>query len=89
MTTNPLIAAELAIVLAPLNKFLSDLQQPGVNTETTVQEFSKLQLSLLQNAPGMQSVGINQIAAQLQQKLNSLVISQVSPATETAATPAA
>lgn len=84
MTTNPLIAAELAIILAPLNSFLSDLQKPGANTEAAMQDFGKLQLQLLQNAPGMESVGINQIAAQLQQKLNSLVASQTASATTTA-----
>lgn len=66
-------AAELALVLSPLNKFLTDLQQPGANTEAVVQEFGKLQLALLQNAPGAESVGVNGVAALLQQKLNGVV----------------
>jgi hypothetical protein len=73
-------AAELALVLAPLNKFLTDLQQPGANQETAVQEFGKLQLSLLANAPGAESVGINGVAAVLQQKLNSVIASVATPA---------
>lgn len=68
-------AAELALVLSPLNKFLTDLQQPGANTQLAIQEFAKLQLSLLSNAPGAESVGINGVAALLQQKLNTLVTS--------------
>lgn len=73
-------AAELALVLSPLNKFLTDLQQPGANTESVVQEFGKLQLSLLTNAPGAESVGIGGIAAILQQKLNSLIVGAALPA---------
>lgn len=91
-TTNPIAAlkaAELALVLAPLNKFLSDLQQPGANQETAVQEFGKLQLSLLANAPGAESVGINGVAALLQQKLNSVVASVAAPVVAPAAPVAA
>lgn len=90
-TADPIAAlkaAELALVLSPLNKFLSDLQVPGANTETAVQEFGKLQLSLLANAPGAESVGINGVAALLQQKLNSLVSSTAAPVTAPATTAA-
>lgn len=72
-------AAELALVVSPLNKMLTDLQQPGANAETAVQEFGKLQLSLLQNAPGAESVGINGVAALLQAKLNKLVSGLAAP----------
>ena len=90
-TTDPvaaLKAAELALVLSPLNKFLTDLQQPGANTESVVQEFGKLQLSLLANAPGAESVGISGVAALLQQKLNSVVASVATPSPTPAPTPA-
>lgn len=72
-------AAELALVFSPLNKFLTDLQVPGANTESVVQEFGKLQLSLLANAPGAESIGISGIAAVLQQKLKSAVASVAVP----------
>lgn len=89
-TTDPIAAlkaAELALVLSPLNKFLTDLQQPGANAESVIQEFGKLQLSLLANAPGAEAVGISGVAAVLQQKLNGVVSSVAAQAA--VSTPAA
>ena len=70
---NPLIAAELAVVINPLQKFLSALQAPGVNTESVIQDYTSLQLAELQNAPLIESVGIAGIAAAAQTKLNALL----------------
>jgi hypothetical protein len=70
MTTNPIIAAELAVVVNPLQTFLSALQAPGANTETVVQDYAALQLAEIQNAPLIESVGIAGIAKAAQAKLN-------------------
>jgi hypothetical protein len=83
-----LLAAELALELAPLNSFFTALQQPNVNKESVVEDFLKLQLATLENAPGGEAVGINVLAAYAQQKLNTLV-QKVAGVTPTAAAPAA
>jgi len=79
--------AELQVVLQPVNKFLTDLQQPGVNYQAVLQDFAALQLSVLSDAPVLQSVGISNIAAALQTALNNWVVS-VTPAPAPAPTSA-
>jgi hypothetical protein len=81
-STNPLAnlaAAELAIVLKPINDFLTALQQPGVNVAAVLQDFTKLQLEILGDVPALEAVGIGNIAAYLQQELNGWVNSQTNP----------
>lgn len=80
MATNPIVAAELAVIIGPLNKFLTALQAPGVNTESVVQDYTTLQLAELQNAPLLESVGIQGIAAAAQTKLNALLANAATPA---------
>lgn len=67
------LAAELAIQLGTVDMFLTALQQPNVNTEAVVQDFQKMQLNLLANAPQAESVGISGVAAAVQSQLNALV----------------
>lgn len=81
--TNPiqsLAQAELAIILKPVDNFLTALQQPDVNTETVVQDFAQLQLAAIQDIPALESVGIGNVAASLQTKLHSLVASATASA---------
>ena len=88
--TNPianLAAAELAIVIQPVNDFLTALQQPSVNTQTVIQDWAKLQLAVMSDIPALESVGIDQIAAFLQGKLNGWLASVAT--TNPTATPAA
>lgn len=84
--TNPiqsLASAELAIVLKPVDEFLTALQEPNVNIATIVQDFAKLQLAVIQDLPELEAVGIGGIAAALQKKLHNFVssVDPVVPAT--------
>lgn len=77
-STNPfqgVIAAELAIALGPINNFLTALQKPDVNIQAATQDFANLQLAEIQSAPLAESVGIQQLAALAQGKLQALVAS--------------
>ena len=74
-----IVAADIQVILQPINKFLTDLQQPGVNYQAVLQDFAALQLSVLSDAPILQSVGISNVAAALQTALNNWVAS-VTPA---------
>lgn len=75
---NNIVAADLQVILAPVNKFLTDLQQPGANTQEVIADFSQLQLAALADVPLFESVGIQNIAAGLQMALNNWV-SSVTP----------
>lgn len=81
--TNPvqsLEQAELAIILKPVDTFLTALQQPGANTENVMQDFAALQLAAIQDAPAIESVGIVNVAAAIQAKLHALVASATTAA---------
>lgn len=87
-TTQPnpiqtLASAELAIVLKPVDDFLTALQAPGANTETIVQDFAKLQLAAIQDVPELESVGIGNLAGIIQAKLHGLVNAAGGPAAGT------
>lgn len=71
--TSSIVTAELPAVLKPLDNFLTALQQPGANTETVVQEFGKLQLAEIQNAPVEENIAIDVAAAHIQEKLRNLI----------------
>lgn len=68
-----LVSAELGVVLGPLDKFLTALQMPGVNTQAVIQQFGELQLAELQQAPLIESIGIQGVASAAQTKLHSWV----------------
>lgn len=78
-TLHALSSAELAIFLKPLDAFLTALQEPGVNTETLVQDYAKLQLDSLNNVPLAESTGINVTAAGAQAQLNAIVAKAAVP----------
>lgn len=72
--TDPLAqlkAQELAVILNPIKEFLTALQQPNANVETLVSGFQIVKLAELQNIPAIESIGINNIAAIILEKLNS------------------
>jgi hypothetical protein len=77
---TPTLEAELAVVIGPLNSFLTALQAPNVNTQTVVQDYTSLQLAELQNAPLIESIGIGGVAAAAQTKLNARIASLTAPA---------
>jgi hypothetical protein len=63
--------AELALIKAPLNTFLTALQQPNENYLGVLIAFKNLQLSALQLDGPAQSALINAVAALAQAKLNA------------------
>lgn len=88
--TNPIqsiASAELAIILKPVDDFLTALQQPDANEETVVQDFARLQLAALQDLPELEAVGINGVAAAVQKKLHDFIASANPVAPVPAVTP--
>lgn len=67
-----LTAAELQVLFGPINTFLTELQRPDVNIQAVAQGWAQLQLAELQNEPLAQSVGISNIAAIAQAKINAI-----------------
>jgi hypothetical protein len=84
-----LTVAELQILAAPINQLFTDLQTPGVNYQTALQDFVKLQGALITDEPLAQTVGINNIAAFLQAKFNAGLASIDAKLEGTDASPAA
>lgn len=64
-------AAELKLVLAPIYAFLTAAQQPGANIATIVQGIKVVELEELAQVPAIEAVGIQNIAAALQAKLQA------------------
>lgn len=62
-----------AALFAPLNNFLTALQQPGVNVQTALQQVGTLSLSEVLSLPGVESDVINLAAASLQAKLATVL----------------
>ncbi len=71
MGIHDIIQAEVALFKGPLNDFLTKLQQPAVNVQAVVQDYVRLQLVALSQAPQAQSVAINKLAAMAQEALNA------------------
>ena len=86
-TPNPVVSVELPIVLKTVNDFLTALEQPGVNTQTVVDDFKTAVLQEMINSPAMQSALINTIAAAFAQKLQAVQASVTAPAAPTPAAP--
>ena len=68
-TTTSVIAQLEAVVLGPVNTFLTALQQPGVNVQTAVQDFLTLQAGEVAILPSLEADAIGDAAAALQAKL--------------------
>ena len=69
MTTNPALAQLEAVVLGPVNTFLTALQQPNANVQTAVQDFLTLQAGEVSILPTIEGLAIKDAAAALQAKL--------------------
>jgi hypothetical protein len=82
---SSIAAADLQVLLKPVNTFLTDLQQPDVNVEQVVQDFATLQVAAITDAPVLETIGIQNVAAALQTALNNWVASLATPAAPTPA----
>ncbi len=68
-TTTSVVAQLEAVVLGPVNAFLTALQQPGVNYQTAIQDFLTLQAGEVAILPTLEADAIGDAAAALQAKL--------------------